>query len=160
RHWTDIDWSSYVHDVIVGGRSIRYVDYGNGPPLILLHGLGGCWQWWLECLPALSRHSRVIGIDLPGFGHSDPLPASATMCDYASVVAPLVDELALSSVTVAGHSMGGVVTLALARARPASLERILLINAGGVPASRRQLGTIVLLMRLAFLALSRRTVQH
>ena len=42
--WTEIDWRPRVHDRLIDGRSLRYLDYGSGPPLMLLHGLGCSWQ--------------------------------------------------------------------------------------------------------------------
>ncbi|MDQ2939344.1 MAG: alpha/beta fold hydrolase, partial [Actinomycetota bacterium] len=52
---------------------VNYVEVGDGPPVVLLHGLGGCWENWLENIPQLARSRRVIAPDLPGFGDS-PMP--------------------------------------------------------------------------------------
>ena len=71
--WTEVDWPEHVHDVSVLGSTTRYVDYGEGPPLLLIHGMAGSWQSWLANIPALGRHHRVITVDLPGFGGSEPL---------------------------------------------------------------------------------------
>jgi pimeloyl-ACP methyl ester carboxylesterase len=149
-HWTEIDWRPFVNDAQVGGRRLRYLDYDpvpGRPALILIHGLSGCWQWWLEVLPALGRRHRIIAVDLPGFGHSDPLPSPGEMTAHAQVVAQLADQLKLDNVTVAGHSMGGLVTLELARTRPALVSSVILVNAGGVPMSEAQLRIVIAFIR-------------
>jgi pimeloyl-ACP methyl ester carboxylesterase len=152
--WTEIDWRPYVRDAQVQGRALRYLDYGAGPTLLLIHGLGGCWQWWLEVLPALGLQRRVIAVDLPGFGHSEQLPPPATMAAHAVTLAELADTLILGDVTVAGHSMGGLVTLELARRRPDLITKAILVNAGGVPMSEGRLRAVVGLINgsRAFLA--------
>ena len=141
--WTGIDWRPYIHDALIGGRSLRYLDYGAGPVLLLIHGLAGCWQWWLEVLPALGLQRRVIAVDLPGFGHSAALPPPATMATHAACVAELADVLKLTGVSVAGHSMGGLVTLEMARRRPDLVSQAILVNAGGVPMSEGRLRAVV-----------------
>jgi pimeloyl-ACP methyl ester carboxylesterase len=166
-HWTEIDWRPYIRDAQIGGRSLRYLDYDPvathrepgaphpdpgatdpdpvpaNPALLLIHGLSGCWQWWLEVLPALGLKHRVIAVDLPGFGHSEQLPPPGAMTTQAACVAELADSLMLTDVTVAGHSMGGLVTLELARTRPDLVTRIILVNAGGVPMPEAQLRIVV-----------------
>jgi len=154
-HWTAIDWRPHVHDVRVAGHSVRYCDYGSGPVLLLLHGLGCCWQWWLENLPALGAERRVIAVDLPGFGYSDPLEPPAGMAEQARVMHELCRQLELEETTVAGHSMGGLVALALATADPELVRRVILVNAGGVPMTEARLSTVIGVIRLAHKLLSR-----
>ena len=154
-HWTEIDWRPYVKDAQIGGRALRYLDYETvpahpspaGPPLLLIHGFTGCWQWWLEVIPALGLRRRVIAVDLPGFGHSDPLPSPGAMTTQAECLADLADQLRLQDVTVAGHSMGGLVTLELARTRPDLVTKIVLVDAGGVPMPEAQLRIVVRCIR-------------
>lgn len=155
RHWTETDWSTSVHErLMTGGRRLRYLDHGEGPPLVLLHGLGCCWQWWLENIPALALEHRVIAVDLPGFGHSDPLPAPAAMETHAAVVHELADALDLPPMIVAGHSMGGLVTLAMATSRPDRVRGIALVNAGGVPMADLRLAIVIAILRRAQVVLS------
>ena len=142
-HWTEIDWQPFIRDATVDGRRLRYLDYGAGPTLILIHGFSGCWQWWLEVLPALGLRRRIIAVDLPGFGHSEPLPSPGQMSTHAEVIAHLADRLKLSDVAVAGHSMGGLVTLEMGRTRPDLVSKLILVNAGGVPMPEAQLRIVV-----------------
>ena len=53
--WTEIDWRPHIHDAEILGRRLRYLDYGSGPVLLLVHGLGGSWTTWLENIPAARR---------------------------------------------------------------------------------------------------------
>ncbi|WP_354700112.1 (E)-2-((N-methylformamido)methylene)succinate hydrolase [Paraconexibacter sp. AEG42_29] len=145
--WTDTDWSAHVREAVIGGRRLRYLDYGDGPPLLLLHGLGCSWQWWLEMIPSLAREHRVIAVDLPGFGRSDALDPPALMNSHAEAMFALADELDLGPLVVAGHSMGGLITLAMAVERPERVRGVVLINAGGVPMTGLRLAIVVGVLR-------------
>src|SRR5439155_18733992 len=50
--WLDIDWQEHLRQVQVHGSRVNYVELGEGPPLVLIHGLAGCWQNWLEHISA------------------------------------------------------------------------------------------------------------
>ncbi len=147
--WQEIDWSAQLRDVYHGAGRIRVLDHGQGPALVLLHGMASSWQWWLECLPELGRHFRVIALDIPGFGESDPLPSGWTMADQADAIAAVCAELGVAEATVLGHSMGGLVALALEAGHPALVQRLVLVGAGGVPMSERHLETVLRGLRLA-----------
>jgi len=141
--WEAITWSGSVHDAPIAGRMVRYADYGEGPAVVLVHGLGGSWQTWLKNIPVLATEHRVIAVDLPGFGASPALPAPADMATHADVLAALLDDLGLESAAIVGHSMGGLVALQLLAARPDLVERLVLANAGGIPLGRIRLAAIV-----------------
>jgi len=90
---------------------------GAGEPLVLLHGLGSHWQMWEPVLPMLSARHDVIAVDLPGFGDS-PMPAPGTppgvdsLCD---LILGFLAELGIGRPHLAGNSLGGMITLELAR---------------------------------------------
>lgn len=153
--WQDIDWSEHVQTLPIARRMLNFVDYGQGRPLVLLHGMGGCWQWWLEVLPELGRHHRVIAVDLPGFGESGSPTQPYDMDLIADIVAELLEQLGISKTAVAGHSMGGLVTISLASRRPDLVERAVLVDAGGVPMSERRLAAILKLLRGSFYLFTR-----
>lgn len=90
---------------------------GRGEPLLLLHHLGGEWQIFEPVLDLLAEHFDVIAIDMPGFGQSPPLPASVepTPWQLAAVVAELLDSLGLERAHASGISLGGWVSLELAK---------------------------------------------
>lgn len=142
RSWADVDWSAHEHDVVVGGRVVHYLDYGAGPPLLLVHGMAGSWQTWLLNLEALGEHHRVIAVDLPGFGGSEPLPAGADFSGYVTVLRCLLDELEIESAAVFGHSLGGLVALSFAVARPERTACLVLVSAGGVELAAARLWMI------------------
>jgi pimeloyl-ACP methyl ester carboxylesterase len=141
--WTEIDWTPHVHRTLIGGRRFQYLDYGEGPVLLLVHGLGGAWQNWLENLPALGREFRVLAVDLPGFGGSDPLPPPAAMETHAEVLAVLLDRLGIDRVTIVGHSMGGLVTVLFAQAHEERLNGVVMVCAGGIELGWWRLQAIV-----------------
>jgi pimeloyl-ACP methyl ester carboxylesterase len=117
--WRQVDWAAYEHQVVLRNGLVNYVDIGaGGQPCVLLHGHGGRWQCWLETLPALAEHRRVIALDLPGFGRSALPPRPARSMDsLAGVVEELATLLDLGAVDVVGHSMG---TLCAIESRPPS----------------------------------------
>jgi pimeloyl-ACP methyl ester carboxylesterase len=103
----------------VPGRSTTALyaeESGDGPPLILLHGLGGSLFTWRHVVTALSREHRVIALDMKGFGQSDkPFDEHYSAADQAALVSAFIRKRGLSGVTLVGHSFGGVVALRTAR---------------------------------------------
>jgi pimeloyl-ACP methyl ester carboxylesterase len=102
----------------VGG--LAYERRGDGPPLVLLHGVGHRWQAWEPVLDALARHRTVIAVDLPGHGDSPPLEPGldgrpvvgrAAVQSMADAVFALLDELGLDRPHLAGNSLGGGLAL-------------------------------------------------
>lgn len=141
--WTAVDWSDFERSVDLEGRTVRFVDYGSGPAWVLIHGMGGSWQTWLENIPALGMRHRVIALDLPGFGGSDPLAREAKFDEYPATVFAVLDRLGISDAVVVGHSFGGVVALALAARGPERVKAIVLASGGGGHLSGLRLRMIV-----------------
>ena len=158
--WVDIDWGPFTRNRLVNERRIRYVDYGSGPALVLLHGMGASWQWWLENIPTLSRYHRVIAVDLPGFGNSEPLPPPAEMSAHAHTIGELLGQLGVRSATVAGHSMGGLVALEMATANRELVRNLVLVGAGGVPMTERHLRIVLVMLRFFCVILRLRFVRR
>lgn len=128
---------------------LAYDRSGVGPPLVLLHGLGHRRQAWAPVLDRLTEHRDVICVDLPGFGASPPLPAHLPyeLDSLVTVMAEFFDRLGLDRPHVAGNSMGGLGSLALAQhglARSATA-----LSPGGLwtPRARRRTLTLVRLVR-------------
>ena len=120
------------HVAEVSGRETRYWVGGDGPPVILIHGLGGAATNWTELAPLLARHRRVLAPDLPGHGHSAPLADVESLASYADHVGRLAEALRLLPAAVVGHSLGGVVALRLAAARPGDVRALALVCAAGI----------------------------
>jgi 3-oxoadipate enol-lactonase len=143
----------------VHGNEIRYVDRGDGLPLLLIHGFPLDHSMWAQQLEGLCGRCRVIAPDLRGFGRSPADVDCATMDLYADDMASLLDGLNISEpVVVCGLSMGGYVALQFWRRHRARLGRLVLCDtraAGDLPdaaASRRVAADRVLREGPAFLA--------
>ena len=90
---------------------------GTGPPLVLIHGIGSRWQVWEPVLYRLAADRDVVALDLPGFGAS-PMPPPGTPPGAGSLtqlVSEFLDELGLERPHVAGNSLGGWLSLELAK---------------------------------------------
>lgn len=107
---------------------VKYVDFGGkGPPMVLVHGLGGSSMNWLAVGSALARDHHVYALDLPGFGRSPPREDPPTIKSYRRLVARFIDEVAGGPVVLVGNSMGGMVSLAVAAKRPKLVSRLVLV---------------------------------
>ncbi|MEH7081877.1 alpha/beta hydrolase [Neobacillus drentensis] len=115
--------------------SMAYIDSGEGKPIVLLHGFCGSSSYWEFVIPTLSADYRVIALDLPGHGQSDPLQGSSTIENLADQVKNLLDALNLPEVTMFGHSLGGYITLAFAEKYGGQLSGYSLIHSTAFPDS-------------------------
>ena len=130
--WLDVDWREHQRWTVVDGETINTIVLGEGPPLVFVHGLSGCWQNWLEQVPVLAREHRVVTLDLPGFG-SSPMPrGEISISRYARLLDGLLDQLGIDAAAVVGNSMGGFIAAELAIAYPQRVERMVLISAAGI----------------------------
>jgi pimeloyl-ACP methyl ester carboxylesterase len=139
--WLEIDWAPSIERIEIesdlGRSEVEFVSVGEGPAIVLIHGLAGSWRNWLENIPRLADRHRVVALDLPGFGASPMPPEEITMPGYGSVVTALVRELKLPPDTVlVGHSMGGVVTTEAMLGSPSSFAGACLVAAAGPGATR------------------------
>ena len=130
--WTAIDWAPYLNDLNIGGRRIRYVDYGSGTPVLLIHGIGGSWRHWLENIAAIGAEHRVIALDLPGFGDSEPLLDTDELGANADALVGLMDALEIDAAAVVGHSLGGLVAWLLTGAHPRRVHQLVLVDAATI----------------------------
>ncbi len=159
-HWTDIDWTPSIANRLINDLQVRYLDHGSGPAVVLLHGMSASWQWWLENIPTLAQHHRIIAVDLPGFGQSEPLAAPAEMAALARTVLDLLTQLGIESAAVSGHSMGGLVAIEMFVADPRRVRNLILVDAGGVPMSERRLAVILIGLRICTGILRQRFVRR
>lgn len=93
--------------------SLEYSDSGSGLAVVLIHGFGLSREIWRHQIEALSRRFRVVALDLCGHGNSPVTQDNYLMEDLGRDVLALLDKLGIERAAVAGHSMGGYVTLAL-----------------------------------------------
>ncbi|MQA83802.1 MAG: alpha/beta fold hydrolase [Streptosporangiales bacterium] len=97
--------------------SLAYDRRGQGPPLMLVHGLGSYRGMWVPVLDRLAAEREVIAVDLPGFGDSPLLPGGARhdVSTLTEAVERFIDGLGVGTPHVAGNSLGGGIALELAR---------------------------------------------
>src|SRR5580658_4423316 len=120
-----------TRDVAVRGARIRFVEAGDGPPLLLVHDYLSSRVAWDDALPSLSRRFQVIVPDLPGFGESEKPPPGRYRYDFDAFSESLVDLIAavgLGRVSVCGHAMGGAVALTLAATHAHVVDKLVLVN--------------------------------
>ncbi len=131
--WRTITWSHYEHQILIAGRELNYVDIGwLGPPVVLLHGHGSTWQYWLDVIALLCQRRRVIALDLPGFGASRAHPwRTVSMAGIVATIVEFLDRLDVAKCDLVGHSMGSIFALEVAVADP---NRIRTLTLAGGPA--------------------------
>jgi len=130
------------------GVRLHYLCGGQGPPLLLIHGLGSsaAVEFYYN-LEDLAAHHQVMAVDLPGFGQSDKPPLEYTIDLFTRVLRDFMASLGLAKASVMGVSMGGRVALGLALDAPAMVDRLVLVDALGVGQPRRVLAYRLLLTR-------------
>lgn len=115
----------------VDGRTVHYRDTGDGPPVLLLHGIMRSLDDWTEQHALLAGH-RVISLDLAGFGESDPLPGRTTLPPLADHVLAFLDALGETRpMHVIGNSLGGAVAMLLSLRRPDRVRSLVLVASAG-----------------------------
>jgi len=120
------------HDVQVGPHKIHYLVKGDGPPLVLVHGVAMRSHDWAPLLPTLARTNRVYALDLLGYGASDkPKDADYSIATHAAVVRGFMDAMQLKQADVLGVSMGGWVALKVAADNPERVRKLVLVSSGG-----------------------------
>jgi aminoacrylate hydrolase len=110
---------------------LYYKEHGdpNTPPLILSSGLGGSANYWAPNIAALADRFRVIAYDHRGTGRSDrTCPEGLMLADLGADMLGLMDALGIESAAIVGHAIGGMAGLEAARAAPARVRRIVIIN--------------------------------
>jgi pimeloyl-ACP methyl ester carboxylesterase len=117
--------------VTVNGIQLHYLDYpGDGPTIILTHGLT-VNAWTLDPLARLlSPHWHVIAVDLRGRGLSDKPATGYAMSEIAADILALMDHLGLPQSIIGGHSSGGLLTLFMAATYPDRVTRPIILDAG------------------------------
>ena len=115
-----------IREVPVGRHRISTLTMGQGPDVLLLHGLGSTRASMFETAAALSRHYRVHAPDLPGFGSSSkPAFGGYNARWFADSILGLIDELGIERAHVVGNSMGGRIGIELGLVAP---ERIVALG--------------------------------
>jgi pimeloyl-ACP methyl ester carboxylesterase len=114
------------------GDRIAYRDAGQGPALLLIHGMAGSSDTWREIIPQLSKKFRVIAPDLLGHGMSAKPRGDYSLGAFAVFLRDLLDELGVDRATVVGQSLGGGIAMQFAHQHRDYCERLVLIGSGGL----------------------------
>jgi pimeloyl-ACP methyl ester carboxylesterase len=137
-----------LRDLEVDGRRHCLAELGQGPPLILVHGLGGSLYDWRHLLRPLAQDFRVIAIDLLGSGESDlPKDADYSIAAQARRLRGILDRLEVHRPVLVGNSYGGAIALHFAEDWPGRVDRLVLINSA---CYAEQLPAYVTLAKLPF----------
>src|SRR3954447_2975743 len=130
-----LDWDGPVH----------YVDFGGnleGPTFVLVHGLGGSHLNWDLLAPLLTAHGRVLALDLPGFGGSEPGSRRASVHANVVVLRRFLREVATAPAVLVGNSMGGMISIFTAASAPRAVRAVALLDPA-LPGGRRSRDPVV-----------------
>jgi pimeloyl-ACP methyl ester carboxylesterase len=131
--WRSAAWQAHLHDVVLQGRRTHYLDIGEGPVVVLVHGLASAWAAWFCTIPELAANYRVIAVDLPGFGRSDGFAGAVEIGHYVDAIIQLLDHLDVGHIRIVGHSLGGIVAHQFAAGNPKRTAALVLVASGGPP---------------------------
>jgi len=122
---------------------IYYTDQGKGTAIILIHGFLENASMWNDIAPELSKRNRVITVDLLGHGNSDCLGYVHSMELFAETIKAVIKHLKIRKYILVGHSLGGYISLALAKTNPLQIKGLCLVNSTSNedPEERKKLRT-------------------
>jgi pimeloyl-ACP methyl ester carboxylesterase len=173
--WRGTDWAKELKRIEVDGVPINYVDVtargasgtghpagsGDEEPVVLVHGLGGQWQNWLENIPRLAQERRVLALDLPGFGLTpEPSDGEISISGYGRCVDAFCEKLGLGKVDMVGNSMGGFVAAEVAIQFPERVSRLVLVSAAGITSADTLQAPILTFGRVATALATNSAARH
>jgi pimeloyl-ACP methyl ester carboxylesterase len=120
------------HETAVRGTTITWGELGDGPPLVLLHGLQDSHRTWRRTAPHLARRFRVLMPDLAGHGWSGRADAPYTLAWHAEVIAAWMEAIGVEKAHLCGHSYGGGVAQWMVLEQRERIDRLALVSSGGL----------------------------
>ena len=117
---------------MLNGHEFSYLDSGDGPALLFIHGLTGSQRNWAHLINALNHDHRVLAPDLFGHGASAKVMGDYSLGAHAATLRDLLDLLGINRVTLVGHSFGGGVAMQFFYLFPERVERLVLVSSGGL----------------------------
>jgi pimeloyl-ACP methyl ester carboxylesterase len=121
-----------LQEMKIHGRRVVYRSAGDGPVVLLIHGMAGSATTWKHVMPALSKQFTVVAPDLLGHGRSDKEPDDYSLGAFASMLRDLLVALGHERATVVGQSLGGGIAMQVAYQYPERCERLALVGSGGL----------------------------
>lgn len=117
--------------VLLDGKELSYLSAGEGPPLVLLHTIGGSAAEYTRIAPYLSSRFRVVALDLPGHGKSYQLDEFDPLPNIAETIVGVLDKLEIDRANIVGNSMSGTNAIEAAILYPERVKKIALISGTG-----------------------------
>ena len=119
-------------EILLHGHRVSDRQAGWGPVIVLIHGITGSSDTWLETIEELAEDHTVVAPDLLGHGESAKPRGDYSLGAYASGIRDLLAALGHDRATVVGHSLGGGVAMQMAYQFPERVERLVLVSSGGL----------------------------
>jgi pimeloyl-ACP methyl ester carboxylesterase len=116
----------------IHGKPVTFHMMGEGPPILLVHGITSSSRTWKRIMPRLAETHTVIAPDLLGHGRSAKPKGDYSLGAYASGIRDLLVALEIPRSTVVGHSLGGGIAMQFAYQFPERMGRMVLVNSGGI----------------------------
>jgi pimeloyl-ACP methyl ester carboxylesterase len=121
-----------LHELVLHGHRVAYRHAGDGPVIVLIHGITSDSSTWRRVMPYLARRFTVIAPDLIGHGASDKPKGDYSLGAHASAVRDLLVALGHDRASFVGHSLGGGIAMQLSYQFPERCERLALVDSGGL----------------------------
>lgn len=121
-----------LQELTIHGHKVAYRTSGEGPVVLLIHGMAGSATTWKQVMPALSRDFTVLAPDLPGHGSSDKPTGDYSIGAFATTLRDLLVALGHDHCTVVGQSLGGGIAMQFAYQYPERCERLVIVGSGGL----------------------------
>ena len=124
--------TSTAHTATLHGHELSYLDSGEGPAVLFIHGLLGSHRNWAHLIDALNTDHRVVAPDLFGHGASAKPMGDYSLGSHAATLRDLLDQLGIARVILVGHSLGGGIAMQFCYLFPERVERLVLVSSGGL----------------------------
>lgn len=121
-----------LQEIVLHGNRMGYRSGGEGPAVVLIHGMAGSSETWTSVMPVLGASARVVAPDMPGHGASAKPRGDYSLGALASGIRDLLIVLGIERATIVGHSLGGGVAMQFAYQFPERCDRLVLVSSGGL----------------------------
>ncbi len=118
--------------LVLHGHDLSYVDSGEGPAVLFIHGILGSQKQWLRLVDKMDDDHRVVVPDLFGHGDSAKPVGDYSLSAHAATLRDLLDHLEIERVTLVGHSLGGGIAMQFFYLFPERVDRLVLVSSGGL----------------------------
>jgi pimeloyl-ACP methyl ester carboxylesterase len=122
------------HTLAIGSKTLAYTKTGQGPAVLIVHGIGGHKEDWAGLAQTLAPKHTVYAVDMLGFGGSSKTGDQITIDEQAAALVALMDEQGVKTADVVGNSVGGWVAATLAAGHPDRVRKLVLVDAAGFKA--------------------------